>query len=270
MNETRSPLLVRTIFAIGSLVFLSPILWMALSSLKDPLEVTAYPPVLFFKPTLGNYKELFESTDFLHYTWNSFVVAGASTLLGLVIATPAAFAISWHRMTWPATVSLFARMAPGTLFLLPWFIMFSNLGLSGSFTALILAHTVITVPLALWILLPYFDGTPREVVESGQIDGCRSFSILVRIVIPMIYPGLVVATIMSFVFSWNYFLFALALSGFETKTAIVASFNFIGEGTTNWGALMAAATVIAIPPLVLTFTVQRWLVAGLSFGAVKG
>ena len=111
---------------------------------------------------------------------------------------------------------------------------------------------------------------PREVVESGQIDGCNGFNILIRIVIPMIYPGLIVATIMSFVFSWNYFLFALALSGFETKTAIVASFNFIGEGTTNWGALMAAATVIAIPPLVLTFIVQRWLVAGLSFGAVKG
>ncbi|WP_414474952.1 carbohydrate ABC transporter permease [Microvirga sp. M2] len=270
MNKTRSPLLVKTVFGIGSLFFLSPILWMALSSFKDPLEVTAYPPVLFFSPTLENYKELFATTDFLHNTWNSFVVAGASTLLGLIIATPAAFAISWHRMTWPATVSLFARMAPGTLFLLPWFIMFSKLGMSGGFAALILAHTVITVPLALWILLPYFDGMPREVVESGQIDGCHGFTILIRLVIPIIYPGLVVATIMSFVFSWNYFLFALALSGFDTKTAIVASFNFIGEGTTNWGALMAAATVIALPPLVLTFMVQRWLVAGLSFGAVKG
>jgi multiple sugar transport system permease protein len=270
MNTIRHPWLVKLVFSVGSLVFLFPILWMALSSLKDPLSVTAYPPTLIFEPTLDNYRELFGRTDFLHYTWNSFVVAGCSTLLGLLIATPAAFAISWHRMTWPATVSLFARMAPGTLFLLPWFIMFSNLGLSGSFTALILAHAVITMPLALWILLPYFDGMPREVVESGQIDGCRGFTILIRIIIPMIYPGLVVATIMSFVFSWNYFLFALALSGFDTKTAIVASFNFIGEGTTNWGALMAAATVIALPPLILTFIVQRWLVAGLSFGAVKG
>ncbi|MFT4115282.1 carbohydrate ABC transporter permease [Bradyrhizobium sp.] len=270
MNEVKHPLLVKVAFSVGSLIFLFPILWMALSSLKSPLEVTAYPPKLFFMPTMENYGELFGRTDFLHNTWNSFVVAGGSTVLGVLLATPAAFAISWHRMTWPATVSLFARMAPGTLFLLPWFIMFSNLGLQGSFTALILAHAVITMPLALWILLPYFDGMPREVVESGQIDGCNGLSILIRIVLPMIYPGVIVATIMSFVFSWNYFLFALALSGFETKTAIVASFNFIGEGTTNWGALMAAATVIAIPPLVLTFIVQRWLVAGLSFGAVKG
>lgn len=258
------------LFSIGALLFMSPILWMALSSLKSPTEVTAYPPKLVFSPTLENYGELFGRTDFLHNTFNSFVVAGASTLLGLAIAIPAAFAISWHRMVWPATVSLFARMAPGTLFLLPWFIMFSSIGMAGGYTALILAHAVITMPLALWILLPYFDGTPREIIESGQIDGCRSGAILIRLVLPMIYPGVVVATIMSFVFSWNYFLFALALSGFETKTAIVASFNFIGEGTTNWGALMAAATVIALPPLVLTFTVQRWLVAGLSFGAVKG
>lgn len=270
MIDNRPSLLSRLLLTLGALVLMSPILWMALSSLKDPLEVTAYPPKLLFEPTLDNYVELFSNTDFARYTWNSLIVAGCSTLFGLLVAIPAAFAISWHRLTWPATVSLFARMAPGTLFLLPWFIMFSGMGLSGSFTALILAHTVITMPLALWILLPYFDATPREVVESGQIDGCRSGTILIRIVLPMIYPGVVVATIMSFVFSWNYFLFALALSGFETKTAIVASFNFIGEGTTNWGALMAAATVIALPPLILTFTVQRWLVAGLSVGAVKG
>lgn len=270
MTNSGPSLLPRLLFSLGALALMSPILWMALSSFKNPLEVTAYPPVLVFSPTFDNYRELLNNTDFAHYTWNSLVVAGSSTVLGLIVATPAAFAISWHRLTWPATISLFARMAPGTLFLLPWFIMFSGIGLSGSYTALILAHTVITMPLALWILLPYFDATPREVVESAQIDGCRSGAILVRIVLPMIYPGVVVATIMSFVFSWNYFLFALALSGFDTKTAIVASFNFIGEGTTNWGALMAAATVIALPPLVLTFAVQRWLVAGLSVGAVKG
>jgi multiple sugar transport system permease protein len=102
------------------------------------------------------------------------------------------------------------------------------------------------------------------------MDGCRSGDLLVRIVLPVIMPGVVVATILSFVFSWNYFLFALILSGNNTKTAVVASFNFIGEGVTNWGALMAAATVIALPPLILTFIIQRRLVAGLSMGAVKG
>jgi multiple sugar transport system permease protein len=194
----------------------------------------------------------------------------AELLHGALLAVPAAYAISWHRLTWPATLTLFARMAPGTLFLLPWFIMFSNVGLSGTHAALIITHAVITVPIALWTLLPHFDGLPRELTESAQIDGCGALKILVLIALPVVMPGLIVAVILSFIFSWNYFLFALALSGITSKTAIVASFNFIGEGVTNWGGLMAAATVIALPPLVLALLIQRRLVAGLAAGAVKG
>jgi multiple sugar transport system permease protein len=252
------------------IVLFAPIAWMILASFKNRTEITKYPPELFFTPTLENYQHLFTRTDFLENTLNSFYVAGGSTVLGLLLALPAAYAISWHRMTWPATLTLFARMAPGTLFLLPWFIMFSNVGLSGTHAALIITHAVITLPIALWTMLPHFDGLPRELTESAQIDGCSSLQILTLIALPIVMPGLIVAIILSFIFSWNYFLFALALSGISSKTAIVASFNFIGEGVTNWGALMAAATVIALPPIILTFLIQRKLVAGLSFGAVKG
>jgi multiple sugar transport system permease protein len=252
------------------IVLFAPIAWMILASFKNRTEITKYPPEIFFTPTLENYQHLFTRTDFLENTLNSFYVAGGSTVLGLLLALPAAYAISWHRMTWPATLTLFARMAPGTLFLLPWFIMFSNVGLSGTHLALIITHAVITLPIALWTMLPHFDGLPRELTESAQIDGCSSLKILILIALPIVMPGLIVAIILSFIFSWNYFLFALALSGISSKTAIVASFNFIGEGVTNWGALMAAATVIAVPPIILTFLIQRKLVAGLSFGAVKG
>jgi multiple sugar transport system permease protein len=251
-------------------VLFAPIAWMILASFKNRVDITRYPPKLLFEPTLDNYRQLFIRTDFLDNTLNSFYVAGGSTLLGLMLAIPAAFAISWHRLTWPATLTLFARMAPGTLFLLPWFIMFSSVGLAGSHVALIITHAVITVPIALWTLLPHFDGLPRELTESAQIDGCRSMQVLLWIAVPVVMPGLIVAVILSFIFSWNYFLFALVLSNIDSKTAIVASFNFIGEGVTNWGALMAAATVIALPPIVLTLLIQRRLVAGLSFGAVKG
>jgi multiple sugar transport system permease protein len=251
-------------------VLFAPIAWMILASFKSRNEITKYPPELLFTPTLENYQHLFTRTDFLENTMNSFYVAGGSTLLGLILAVPAAYAISWHRLVWPATLTLFARMAPGTLFLLPWFIMFSNVGLSGTHFALIITHAVITLPIALWTMLPHFDGLPRELTESAQIDGCSGIKILILIAMPVVMPGLIVAVILSFIFSWNYFLFALALSGISSKTAIVASFNFIGEGVTNWGALMAAATVIAMPPILLTFAIQRKLVAGLSFGAVKG
>lgn len=274
----RSPLassrLINLLTGVQALVLMvvlfAPIAWMILASFKNRVDITRYPPKLLFEPTLDNYRELFIRTDFLDNTLNSFYVAGGSTLLGLALAIPAAFAISWHRLTWPATLTLFARMAPGTLFLLPWFIMFSSLGLAGSHVALIITHAVITVPIALWTLLPHFDGLPRELTESAQIDGCRSPQVLLWIAVPVVMPGVIVAVILSFIFSWNYFLFALVLSNIHSKTAIVASFNFIGEGVTNWGALMAAATVIALPPILLTLLIQRRLVSGLSFGAVKG
>lgn len=269
-SSTLGRVIIHLQVAILLLVIVAPLAWMALASFKNRVDVTKYPPTLFFDPTLDNYRQLFQRTDFLENTLNSFIVASGSTLLGLALAIPAAFAVSWHRWTWPATITLLARMAPGTLFLLPWFIMFSTLKLTGTHTALVVTHAVITLPIALWTLLPFFDAVPRELVEAAQIDGCRPHAILARVVLPVVVPGVVVATILSFVFSWNYFLFALVLSGFDTKTAIVASFNFIGEGVTNWGTLMAAATVIALPPLLLTFAIQRRLVSGLSFGAVKG
>ena len=190
--QLRSPLM-RTLNGLQTFVLIviivAPIAWMVLSSFKNRVDVTRIPPPLFFEPTLDNYRELFIRSDFLQNTLNSFIVAGGSTLLGLVLAIPAAFAISWHRFTWPATVTLFARLAPGTLFLLPWFLMFSELRLTGTHLVLIVTHAVITMPVALWTLLPYFDGFPRELVESAQMDGCRSWDILGRIVLPVIAAG---------------------------------------------------------------------------------
>ena len=256
--------------AIVALMILAPIAWMVLSSFKPSSQVTAYPPELFFAPTLDNYRQLFNTTPFARYTWNSTVITVGSTLIGIMLGVPAAFAVSWTRITWPATVTLLARMAPGTLFLLPWYVMFRELGMIGGYWALILTHAAITMPIVIWVLLPSFDNIPRSVLESAQVDGCSVSKILWRIALPLVTPGLVVASILAFVFSWNYFLFALVLSNGDTKTLIAASFNFIGEGAANWGALMAAATLIALPPLVLAFFVQRRLVSGLAMGAVKG
>lgn len=251
-------------------LILLPIVWMVASSFKPSAQVTAYPPALIFTPVLDNYRQLFSTTPFGSYLVNSIVITVGSTLLGLLFGVPGAFATSWSRVNWPATVTLAARMAPGALFLLPWYIMFRTMGMIGTYPAMILAHAVITMPVIIWVMLPYFDNVPRSVLESAQVDGCHVPEILWRIALPMVLPGLVVSSILAFVFSWNYFLFALILTNQSTKTLIAASFNFIGEGATYWGALMAAATIIAIPPIILAFVVQRWLVSGLVMGAVKG
>ncbi len=257
-------------YALICLLILTPVAWMLAASFKTSAEVTAYPPRLLFRPTLANYLHLLRTTPFLDYTLNSVIVAGAATGIGLLLGVPAAYAVSWQRITWPATLTLLARMAPGTLFLLPWYILFSDLGLIGTHWALILTHAVITMPIVLWIMMSFFEAIPRVVLESALIDGCSPTLALWRVALPLALPGIAVSTILAFVFAWNYFLFALVLSGFSSKTLPVAAFNFVGEGATNWGGLMAAATLITLPPLVLAFCVQRWLVQGLTFGAVKG
>ncbi|RJL22645.1 carbohydrate ABC transporter permease [Paracoccus siganidrum] len=258
------------LLVLAGVIVMTPTAWMVLSSFKPSYEVTAYPPTLVFQPTLENYATLNSQTPFLRYTMNSLIVTVGSTLFGLLLGAPAAFVASWTRITWPAVVTLMARMAPGTLFLLPWYVMFRQVDMIGSYTALILTHAVITLPVVIWVLLPYFDNIPRSIYEAAQVDGCSPFRIFRRIALPLVSSGLAVSAILAFVFSWNFFLFALVLSNSQTKTLIAASFNFIGEGSTNWGGLMAAATIIALPPLILAAVVQRWLISGLTLGAVKG
>ena len=258
------------LLVLAGCVVMVPTLWMVASSFKQSFEVTAYPPTIIFTPTLDNYAALSETTPFLHYAFNSMIVTTASTALGLLLGAPAAFVASWTRITWPAIVTLVARMAPGTLFLLPWYVMFRQVDMIGSYWSLILTHAVITMPIVIWVLIPFFDNIPRSVYEAAQVDGCSPARVFWRIALPLVTAGLAVSAILAFVFSWNYFLFALVLSNSDTKTLIAASFNFIGEGSTNWGALMAAATLIALPPLILAVIVQRWLISGLTLGAVKG
>jgi multiple sugar transport system permease protein len=243
---------------------------MLLASFKQSYDVIAYPPTFLFTPTFENYVVLAKTTPFLSYAVNSVIVTTGSTLLGIALGIPAAFVVSWTRVSWPAVLTLAARMAPGALFLLPWYILFRNIGLIGSYWPLILSHAVITMPIVIWVLLPAFDNIPRSVFEAAQVDGCSIVRILWRIALPLVGSGVAIASILAFIFSWNFFLFVLVLSTSDTKTMIAASFNFVGEGSTRWGVLMAAATLIALPPLVLATIVQRWLVSGLTLGAVKG
>ena len=168
---------------IAGILIMPPTAWMVLSSFKPSFEVTAYPPTLIFSPTIENYIQLCKTTPFFSYAINSLIVTVGSAGLGLLFGIPAAFAVSWTRISWPAILTLAARMAPGTLFLLPWYVMFRQVGLIGSYTALILSHAVITLPIVIWVLLPSFDNIPRSVFEAAQVDGCSVTRILWRIAI---------------------------------------------------------------------------------------
>jgi len=265
--------LVYVQYTLIGVIFLGPVLWMVSASFKQNIDITAYPPVLVFSPTLDNYLNLFQQFPFGKYVLNSLIIASGSTLLALLVGSPAAYAIAKYKFYKLGFAALVVRMAPGVLFVIPFYIVAVNIGALTSsllnYSALVLVHMVITLPLVVWLLIPFFEGIPEDIEDAGLVDGCSPWQVFRKISLPLALPGLAVASIISFIFSWNYFLFALTLSTDRTRPLPVIAFNFIGQGSADWGGLMAAATIISLPALVLTFFAQRWLVSGLTAGAVK-
>jgi len=250
--------------------FLFPLFWMFLSSLKTQVQNTAYPPVLIFTPTFGNYREVFQKNPFFTFAWNSLVVAAGSTGLALLLGLPGAYAIARFKRTGIALAILTARMAPGIGYLIPWFILFTKAKLIDTYTALILTHLIVALPLVLWVMIGFFEDVPGELIEAGRIDGCSHWSAFLRIAIPLAKPGIVATGILAFIFSWNNFLFSLIVAGFKTRTLPIAVYNFLSYEEINWGGLTAAATVITLPVLALALLVQKHIVRGLTLGAMKG
>ena len=249
--------------------FLFPLAWMFLSSMKSQVQNTAFPPVWIFKPTLNNYREVFIKNPFFTFTLNSMVVAVGSTGLALIFGLPGAYAVARFKQTGIALAILTARMAPGISYQIPWFILFTKLKMIDTYTALILTHLIVALPLVLWVMIGFFEDVPGELIEAARIDGCSNFSAFFRVALPLVKPGIVATSILSFIFSWNNFLFSLIIAGFKTRTLPIAVYNFLSYEEINWGGLTAAATIITLPVLVLSLFIQKHIVRGLTFGAVK-
>ncbi|MFX3632425.1 MAG: carbohydrate ABC transporter permease [Candidatus Pristimantibacillus sp.] len=252
------------------LVFAFPFFWMLLASFKTQAQIMSTDSLLFFKPTTNNYLSVFEEHDFLKYIWNSLIVAMGSTLLSLLLGLPAAYAIARHSLHKLGLIILVARIIPGITFLIPWFILFSQLKLVDTYAALILSHMLVGLPFIIWIMISFFDGLPMEIEEAGLIDGCTRHQVFMRVILPISGPGIITASLLSFIFSWNNFMFSIILAGDKTKPLPVAVFNFMSYSEINWGGLMAAACIITLPVLIIALLAQRYVVSGLSAGAVKG
>jgi len=245
--------------------------WMITLSLKPQVEATAYPPSFFrFTVTLRGYVEVFAKYPFLLYIWNSFVVAMGCTLLGLATGLPAAYSIARWRQRGLALTILVARIVPGISYLIPWYILFRKVGLVDTYQALILTHLVVGLPIVIWVMIGFFEDIPPELEDAALIDGCSYYGAFWRVALPLVKPGIMATSILSFIFSWNNFLFSVILAGRNTRTLPIAVFNMIGYEEINWGPLAAAATLITLPVILLTLLVQRHIVTGLTFGAVKG
>jgi multiple sugar transport system permease protein len=263
--------------AFGALILLLMALtlfvffWMVSMSLKNPLDNASYPPVFWPRELqFDNYVEVFRKNPFGRYALNSVIVAVGSTGLSLLLGAPAAYGVAKWKHHRVALAVLVARLVPGLSFLIPWFILFRNLGMSDSHLTLILTHMVVGMPLVVWIMIGFFEDLPPEIDDAARVDGCSPFGSFSRIALPLALPGLVVSGILAFIASWNNFMFSVVLGGPYTRTLPVAVFNMMSYEQTNWGPLAAAALIVTLPVLVLAMFTQRYIVAGLAAGGVKG
>lgn len=256
--------------AVVILVLMFPIIWMILASFKTGLDITNPARTFSFTPTLANFENVFEKQDFARFMLNSFIVAASSVVISLLVGLPAAYAISRYKMFRAAGTVFLARIIPAIALLVPWYFLFAQIGLVGSFASLILSHVFVGLPFVVAIMIGFFDGMSIELEEAGLVDGLTRYGAFVRVTLPLAVPGIATASILSFIFSWNNFLFALVLSGQSTKTLPAALMNFIAYQGIDWGGLMAASVVITVPVIVISLFVQRYIVSGLTAGATKG
>jgi len=247
-----------------------PFLWMVLSSFKMQSQMLNLKYLFKFDATSKNYCDLFSNYNFFRPILNSFIIALISTSLSLVLALPASYGIARFGMKKTSLLLLVVRMIPAITFLVPWFVIFTFIGIVDTHFGLILAHMVVALPFIIWIMVPFFESLPKELEESAAVDGSTRFNSFLKIILPISGPGIVTSAILSFVFSWNNFMFGIILSGRNTKTLPVAIYGFISYTDINWGGLMAGSVVVTIPVIVISLFLQKYIIKGLTAGAVKG
>lgn len=247
-----------------------PFLWMVLASFKSMVDLLNVEKMFIFKPTFQPYIDVFQKYDFVRPIINSFIVGLLSTVLSLVLGLPTAYSIARYRQTLFSGIILIIRIIPSITFLVPWYIIFNKIHLTGTYTALILAHILVSLPLIIWIMIPYYEQMPKELEQAAWVDGCSKVGTFFKIMLPLSSPGILTSSILAFIFSWNNFIFALVLCTNETKTLPTAVFNFVSYTEINWSSLMAAAVLITLPILIISLVLQRYVIAGLTAGAVKG
>ncbi len=254
-------------------LWLVPVVWVALNSIKPNYDINSPVPVVFdFEPTTDHYFEIFDRFQFDEAIANSLIVVGLSTLIVMLIAMPAAYACARIGLkgadTW-AVVILSLRFMPAVVVVLPYYMMATWVDLVDSRTVLIVVYIAFGLPFAVWVLRGFLLDLPREVEEAARLDGLRRLQIIWRIILPMAMPGVAVTTIFTFVFSWNEFLFALFLTDYKATTIPVALQKTIDQYNVLWGSLSAGAVIQLLPMLVVVFLLQRHIARGLALGAVK-
>lgn len=266
-----------------ALFFLFPIVWIVLMSFMTNEAVLSDPPSLLFEPTLANYSALLGGAletsvgtldvDYKRNLMNSFILATGSVAMSLLLAVPAAYAFARFRFRAGENMAftiLSFKFAPPLLVLIPLLIYFRDIGLTDTYFGLIWVYQLITLPLVLWIVRGYFEDISEDIEAAYRLDGHSWWKAFTRIALPLAKPGIAAAGLLAFIFAWNNFIFALVLGSSRIQPVTVGALSFITASGIQYGQIAAALVLSILPTLAIALYAQRFLVAGLSLGAVKG
>lgn len=256
------------------LIYSLPYIYLISTSLKPSAEVLQIPPS--FLPSsisLDSYASLLKNQTIPGAFANSILVAVSATFLSLLLAVPAAYGASFFRTRLSIYFMMFAlitRMVPSVSLGVPLFTVLKSVNLLDTRLGLVLAHTTIALPLAIWLMTAFFESIPRDLEEAGRIDGCTRFQSFTKIILPLAATGMAISALFCFIASWNEFLFALLLTSDSAKTAPIVIAEFKTAYGLDWGPMTALATIYSLPVIVITLLLQKQIIGGLTFGAVKG
>ncbi|MDJ0827442.1 MAG: carbohydrate ABC transporter permease [Rhodobacter sp.] len=271
------------ITSVVGFIYFFPVLWIILTAFKTRTDALAVPPKLFFTPTLENFTSVFfrasittgtsQATDMGLYFFNSIFIAFTSVGLALIVGTLAAYAFSRYPLRGNDTylfIILTTRMMPPIVVIIPIFLMFRLSGLAGSYWGIILLYTAFNIPFSIWLVKSFFDELNPEIEDAARMDGASERRVFFRFCIPQILAGLSATFVFGLILTWNEFLFALLLTGVETRTVPVAMARTLGgEVGVDYGLLAAIVTLFLVPIFFVTFLLQNQLLRGVTFGTVK-
>jgi multiple sugar transport system permease protein len=275
MATARKPWGKTIIATLIVVIYLFPVYWMVATSVKTPTDIFASPPQFIpVDPVLTAYKEaVIENSVVQKAMLSSLVIATGTMVLTLLLATPAAYALARLRLRGSGVTILLlvlSQLLPAIVIAGPLFVMFSRIHMTNTFQAMILADVSVTLPFAVIILRPYFLTVPRELEAASMLDGSTQFGAFRNIVLPLVLPGLVTVAAFSFLMAWGEFIFALSLNLNKDIQPITVALNgFVGQYGTEWNKMMAVATTIALPIVIIFIALQRFIVSGITSGATK-
>jgi multiple sugar transport system permease protein len=249
-----------------------PFVWLLMTAFKERTDILSPTPTLLFAPTWGNFLQAFVAGKFDVFLRNSLIVASCSVLLCMAVGLPAAYAFSRFRVFGGKHLFFYVlttRMAPGIAIVLPLYMFFQTLGILGTVWAVTIAHATFNLALVIYLMRNFFDDVPKELDEAALLDGATEWHVFSKVVLPLARPGIAVAMVLAFLFSWNEFLFAMIIGGTEAQTLPAGFPGLVTPLGTYWGQLAAVSVVVSVPVLILVWSIQRHLARGLTLGAVR-